>query len=94
MSHATLRNKRQLTLPTDISDALHLREGDEVEFAVVKPGVVAMRGMRMIPVDQAWFWTEEWQAGEREVDEHIAAGRTTFFGSTDAFLAALDEIMM
>jgi len=41
------------------------------------------------PADQAWFWTPEWQAGEREVDEAIAAGRTTFFGSAEEFLAAL-----
>ena len=25
--------------------------------------------------DQSWFWTEEWQAGEREADEDLAAGR-------------------
>jgi hypothetical protein len=43
------------------------------------------------PADQAWFWTPEWQAGEREVDEAIAAGRTTFFGSAEEFLAALDN---
>ena len=40
--------------------------------------------------DQGWFWTREWQEGEREVDEAIAAGRTTYFGSVDEFLAALD----
>jgi hypothetical protein len=51
--------------------------------------------------DQAWFWTEEWQAGEREADADIAAGRVTRFhsdedflrslGATDEFLRALDE---
>lgn len=41
--------------------------------------------------DQAWFWTPEWQAKEREADADIAAGRGTFYDSTDAFLAALDE---
>ena len=41
--------------------------------------------------DQAWFWTPEWQEGEREVDEAIAAGRTTYFDSADEFLAALDR---
>jgi hypothetical protein len=41
--------------------------------------------------DQTWFWTPEWQEGEREVDEHIAAGRTTYFDSVDEFLAALDR---
>lgn len=25
--------------------------------------------------DQAWFWTPEWQAKEREADEDIKAGR-------------------
>jgi len=27
-----------------------------------------------IDPDQAWFWTPEWQAKEREVDEEMAAG--------------------
>jgi hypothetical protein len=27
---------------------------------------------RQLPRDQAWFWTEEWQAREREADEAIA----------------------
>jgi hypothetical protein len=40
--------------------------------------------------DQAWFWTEDWQAGEREADDQIAAGHTTFHTSTDDFLAAMD----
>jgi len=41
--------------------------------------------------NQAWFWTPAWQEGEREVDEHIAAGRTTYFDSAEEFLAALDR---
>jgi hypothetical protein len=41
--------------------------------------------------DQAWFWTPEWQAGEREADEEIAAGRTTYFGSDEEFLTALER---
>lgn len=40
---------------------------------------------------QAWFWTPEWQAGEREADEQIAAGQTSYFDSTGDFLAALDR---
>jgi hypothetical protein len=42
-------------------------------------------------VDQAWFWTEDWQDGEREANAAIAAGRTTFHESTEDFLAALDS---
>ena len=40
---------------------------------------------------QAWFWTREWQAREREADEDLAAGRVTRYDSDEEFLAALDE---
>ena len=45
------------------------------------------------PIDpeQAWFWTREWQAKEREADDDVAAGRGTTYESDDEFLAALDE---
>jgi hypothetical protein len=38
---------------------------------------------------QAWFWTPEWQAREREADEDLAAGRLTRHESDEEFLAAL-----
>lgn len=97
MSHATLHRKGQMTLPPEIRDHLRVREGDGVEFEVVEPGMivepgmVVVRGTHMIPAEQAWFWTESWQQGEREVDEHLKAGRTTFFASTEDFLGAVDE---
>ena len=47
--------------------------------------------MRHLNPDQAWFWTEQWQAGEREIDRDIAAGKHgTFYASTEAFVAALE----
>jgi hypothetical protein len=42
---------------------------------------------------QAWFWTPEWQAKEREADEDIAAGRGERFESDEEFLAALEREM-
>jgi hypothetical protein len=39
--------------------------------------------------DQAYFWTEEWQAAERRVDEDIAAGRYKDFATMEDFLADL-----
>lgn len=44
-----------------------------------------------IDPDQAWFWTREWQAKEREADDDIAAGRGTTYESDEAFLRALEE---
>ena len=40
---------------------------------------------------QAWFWTPEWQAAEREATEDIKAGRVRDFDSVDEAVAALDE---
>ena len=61
-----------LTLPEEIRRALHISEGDEVEFAVHDDGTITVRGYVSIPTDQAWFFTPEWLAGEREADEDIA----------------------
>jgi len=33
--------------------------------------------------DQAWFWTEEWQAGEREAESDLAAGRYQSFDTME-----------
>jgi hypothetical protein len=46
----------------------------------------------VIPDDQAWFWTPEWQAGEAEVEEATGRGELgAVFGSGEEFLAFLDE---
>jgi hypothetical protein len=43
----------------------------------------------MIADPQRWFWTAEWQAGEREADDDIAAGRVTRYESSEEFLDSL-----
>jgi len=57
-----------------VRKARHIDEGDDVSFEITDDGVV-LRVLKSIRADQAWFWTTEWQAGEREVDAEIAAGR-------------------
>ena len=44
-----------------------------------------------IDPDQAYFYTEAWQAKEREADEDIAAGRFKTFDTMEAFLADLNS---
>lgn len=46
-----------------------------------------------IDPEQAWFWTREWQAKEREADEELAAGRGITYESDEAFLGALEKDM-
>lgn len=73
-----------------------LREGESIRVDLVVgearlPLVVRMKGggqveMALIDPDQAWFWTEEWQAAEREADEDLAAGRSEVYDDAKAFL--------
>ncbi len=39
--------------------------------------------------EQAWFWTKEWQAGERKVDEYIRSGNFEEFDTIEDFLDTL-----
>lgn len=86
-----LRHKGQVTLPPQVRAALHVAEGDEVEFTVTETGDVTLRGMMTVPSDQRWFWTEQWQAGEREAAEQIAAGQTKVYADAEAMFADLDR---
>jgi antitoxin PrlF len=62
-ARARLRPKAQLTLPDPIRQALHVSEGDEVEFAVQEDGVITVRGFVSVPSDQAWYFKSGQQAG-------------------------------
>ena len=41
--------------------------------------------------DQFWFWNDEWQEGERKVDEYIEAGNVQEFDTMEDFLLSLKE---
>jgi len=75
-----------------IRGALQIGEGDEVEFAVHDDGTITVRGYVSIPADQAWFFTPQWLAGEREADEDIAASRGSVHESADDMFAHLDAL--
>lgn len=47
---------------------------------------------RVVAEEDAWFWTPEWQAKEREADEEIAAGRARTYDSMDELFADIDEL--
>ncbi len=45
--------------------------------------------VKTIDSNQRWFWTEEWQKGEREVDELIQRGEFETFDSMEEFINSL-----
>ena len=88
MPRTTLRAKGQLTLPEEIRAAARLEEGDLLEAEITEEGIL-LRPQKVIDATQAWFWTPQWQQGEREADADLAAGRAQTFNSGEDFLDAL-----
>jgi AbrB family looped-hinge helix DNA binding protein len=88
MARTTLRAKGQITLPDEIRKAAHLEEGDLLEAELTADGVL-LRPQKLIDATQAWFWSPEWQAGEREAEADRDAGRIESFRSEGEFLDAL-----
>jgi AbrB family looped-hinge helix DNA binding protein len=81
-----------VTIPAAVREAARLEEGDPVEVEIVDGGIL-LRPMKVIDATQAWFWTPEWQEGERQADEDLAAGRFDRYESDEEFLAALKARM-
>ncbi|CCM62577.1 MULTISPECIES: AbrB/MazE/SpoVT family DNA-binding domain-containing protein [Candidatus Neomicrothrix] len=88
MARTTLRAKGQITLPEEIRSSARLEEGDLLDAELTEDGIL-LRPQKVIDATQAWFWSPEWQAGEREADLDRAAGRSERFESAEEFLDAL-----
>ncbi len=86
---AHMNESGQVTIPEDLRDELHLEPGQPIEI-VVHDGGVLIRPIDIDP-EQAWFWTPEWQAKEREADRAYAEGRFTRYYSTEEFLDSLPD---
>lgn len=79
----TVRRRRKWTLEAEVrllrEEVLSLRNRvSELEAAGRDP-------------EQAYFWSEKWQEGEREVNEEVERGEIQSFDNFEDFEAWLDE---
>jgi AbrB family looped-hinge helix DNA binding protein len=87
----SVQSRGTVALPASLRRRLHLDEpGAQIEIVEQADGRVELRPVLPVPADQRWFWTERWQAMEREVDEHIEAGRIAVVDGTDALFQHLN----
>ena len=89
MSEAAVTFSGHIELPAEARAALHLSVARSVDVEVLADGIVPLRGR---DPGQAWFWSPEWQAGEREADEDLASGRTEVFDTDEDFERRLGEV--
>lgn len=83
-----LRPNGQITLPAELRERVGAQAGD-VFIADVEDDVVVLRPKKLIDAAQAYFWTAEWQKGEREATADIKAGRVKSFRSVEDLIAEL-----
>jgi AbrB family looped-hinge helix DNA binding protein len=76
-----------ITIPKDLRAGL--QESSLVEVVRRPDGVIELRPQTIVDASQAWYWTERWQAMERDADEDIKAGRVMSFNSPDELIAWL-----
>lgn len=141
MSIVKVRPRRQVTIPKEIFNSLHLEEGDFIEARaedqkivlvpkklVTKTDVIPLakdeqktlkkardkmeqikrdmahsKGLGeeevavaikvgLIDKDQAWWWTEAWQKGERKAQKEINEGKLMGpFSTMEQFKNAMDS---
>ncbi len=136
-----VRPRRQVTIPKEIFNKLHLEEGDFIDAKAenqkivlipkklvtktdvvpltkeeqktlkranakidsIKQDIAHSKGLSaeeiqvavkvgLIDKDQAWWWTEQWQKGEREAQKEINEGKLLGpFSTVDQFKSAIES---
>jgi AbrB family looped-hinge helix DNA binding protein len=74
MSLVKVKSKYQILIPDAVRKKLHVEVGDTLEIEE-KDGVLVAKPVVVIDKSQAYFWTEEWQRGEKEAEEAKRKGK-------------------
>ena len=81
----------QIRIPKKVMKALKIIPGDYVEVDV-ESGHVVLKPRKLIDPSQGWYWTEEWQKNETEVDKEIEEDRCSpVFQTAEEGLKWLDK---
>ncbi|KGP76168.1 AbrB family transcriptional regulator [Desulfosporosinus sp. Tol-M] len=83
-----IKKRHVITLGQEVRKELNLDEGDILDVSI-EEGKIILEPKKLIPADQQWFWTQEWQTGEQEAQAEIDAGRIKSFDSMEDFLEDL-----
>ncbi len=76
---------KDMDLPEEVRRESGICDGEMVVLRKSPEGLL----ITVIDPDQRWFWTPEWQEGEREVEMELADGkpRTIYYNEAEFFEA-------
>lgn len=70
----SVKQKSQVTIPQSIMEKIKLNIGDKLEIFVHDSHIV-LKPVVMVPKEQSWFFSKEWQEKEKRVEENILEGK-------------------
>jgi AbrB family looped-hinge helix DNA binding protein len=85
-----LREKSQITIPKEVIRKLNLKAGDSIDIDI-EDNKIILKPVVVIPKDQAWFWSNEWQQNEKQADKDIKNGKTKKFNSAQELFDDLNN---
>jgi AbrB family looped-hinge helix DNA binding protein len=89
MKTLTVSSKRQIAIPKDVCEILHIKEGDQL-ILEVREGKLVLEPSIHIPRSQAWFWSEEVQKKIRKAEKTFREGKSKTY-KVDEFVKELEK---
>jgi len=89
MPFIRVRYNYQITIPNRLRKDLKIAVGDYLE-AEMQDSRLILKPVKMIPSDEAYFHTKEWQKGEKQADKDRKKG--DMFGPFDNLNAGLKAL--
>lgn len=89
MKTLTVSPKRQIAIPKDVCEKLHIKEGDQLMLEI-KDGRLVLEPSVNVPRSQAWFWTEEVQGTIIKAEENFKAGKSKEY-DINTFVGELEK---
>jgi len=80
----------QIALPKEIVETLHLHINDYLDIKL-EDNMIIIEPQLVIPKDQAYFYTPEWQKEEANAHQDIQKGRTTKTKNINELFEKLDH---
>ena len=88
-TYVSVQNRGTIALPPSLRKTYHLDQpGAQVEI-LEEEGRIVLVPKIAVDSSQAWFWTDEWQAGEIAASHQLANGEGAAYDTAEDFLADL-----
>ena len=85
-----LGKSNQVAIPKEILKKLHLNSNDYIDV-YIEDNKIILEPKIVIPRDQAYFFTEEWQKDEHQAEQDIQSGRVTETADLDELMEEMDK---